>query len=337
MAAKKTSKSKVVKGTKGAVGEMQTDPAPTVWRDHPLVGMITPPPEKRRMPWFGWVGLAIFVTSEVLLLAGNHPVAVAFTAIMWTGYVPFLDGLIWTRGGFSYFIDRKREWPMLFLISILIWSMFEVIDLKTDSWGYRNIPPPGVREFLAAWAYGTIIPALFRTWDLFATFKAFEKFPKFRLNLTPFKLAFSFLIGVACIGLPLLMSDKWANFLIPCIWLGFIFLVEPVNYLLNIPRISIFRELEQGNSMLFWHLLAAGMFCGILWESLNWQAKSAGGQYWYYHLAGFWEAMGFYKHWGEMPLAGFGGYPPFIWELFVIYELIKYVMQGDKMWRSDRA
>jgi hypothetical protein len=165
-----------------------------------------------------------------------------------------------------------------------------VINFKTKTWHYANIPSVGVREFLGAWAYGTIIPALFRTWDFFATLKLFEKAPAKPVKVTPFKLAFSFIFGVACISIPLLMSDYWANFLIPCIWLGFIFLVEPINYLLKIPRISIFRQLEMGNS------------------------KSLRND--------------------SMPLMGFGGYPPFIWENFVMYELIKYAMQGNTMWKT---
>ncbi len=133
------------------------------------------------------------------------------------------------------------------------------------------------------------------------------------------------------------MSDYWANFLIPCIWLGFIFLVEPINYLLNIPRISIFRQLEMGNSKSLWQLLVAGLFCGVIWESFNAEAVRAGGLVWIYTLNQFWVNLGFgiYPIRNDsMPLMGFGGYPPFIWENFVMYELIKYAMQGNKMWKT---
>jgi hypothetical protein len=337
MAVKKGTKSKAVKKTKEVRAQPQTEPTPTGWRHHPVFGMATPPQEKRNMPWFGWLGAAILIAAEILLAPGDHPLALAFTPIMWTGYILLIDGWIWQRGGKSYFIDQKREWPMLFLISILLWSMFEVINFKTRTWHYANIPSLGAREFLGAWAYGTIIPALFRTWDLFATLKLFDKSPVWHVKFTPFKLALSFVIGISFISLPLLMSDFWANFLIPCIWLGFIFLVEPVNYLLKIPRISIFRQLEMGNTKSLWQLLVAGLFCGVIWETFNGEAAKAGGLIWIYTLADFWVDMSFHifpiKN-DSMPLAGFGGYPPFIWENFVMYELIKYVMQGDKMWKS---
>ncbi|HMS00570.1 MAG TPA: hypothetical protein PKK96_04230 [Anaerolineales bacterium] len=336
MAVKKSSKTKKPRKSK-ETPPAQEQAAPSGWMAHPIFGIANPRPEKRRMPWFGWLGLAIMVLAEIFLTPGDHPLALAFTPIMWSGYILFVDGWIWQRHGDSYFIERRREFPMLFLISILLWSMFEVINFKTRTWHYDNIPSVGMREFLGAWAYGTIIPALFRTWDFFATLKMFEKAPAHHVKVTPFKLAFSFIFGVACIGIPLLMSDYWANFLIPCIWLGFIFLVEPINYLLNIPRISIFRQLEMGNSKSLWQLLVAGLFCGVIWESFNAEAVRAGGLVWIYTLNQFWVNLGFgiYPIRNDsMPLMGFGGYPPFIWENFVMYELIKYAMQGNKMWKT---
>ncbi len=336
MAVTKTSKPRKPKKMKESP-PMPEQAAPSGWMNHPVYGIANPRPEKRRMPWFGWLGLAIMILAEIFLTPGDHPLALAFTPIMWTGYILFVDGWIWQRHGDSYFIERRREFPMLFLISILLWSLFEVINFKTKTWHYANIPSVGVREFLGAWAYGTIIPALFRTWDFFATLKLFEKAPAKPVKVTPFKLAFSFIFGIACISIPLLMSDYWANFLIPCIWLGFIFLVEPINYLLKIPRISIFRQLEMGNSKALWQLLVAGLFCGVIWESFNAEAVRAGGLVWVYTLNQFWVDMGFGIYPirdDSMPLMGFGGYPPFIWENFVMYELIKYAMQGNTMWKT---
>jgi hypothetical protein len=333
---KKTVKSK--KTTKSQEAQIAPQEMPAGrWISHPVWGVASPLSRKRWMPWFGWLGLAIMIAAEMLLTPGDHPLALAFTPIMWTGYILFVDGWIWQRHGDSYFIERRREFPMLFLISILLWSMFEVINFKTRTWHYDNVPSLGVREFLGAWAYGTIIPALFRTWDFFATFNMFKNVKPVHVKMTPFKLAFSFIFGVACIGIPLLMSDYWANMLIPCIWLGFIFLVEPITYLLNIPRISIFRQLEMGNAKSLWQLLVAGLFCGVVWESFNAEAVRAGGLVWDYTLNQFWIdlSFGYYPIKDDsMPLAGFGGYPPFIWENFVMYELIKYAMQGDKMWKT---
>ena len=333
MAKKKIVKSRLVKKTPKVKGTDEKLPL-TRWSDHYAFGMNTPPPARRDMPWFGWVGLIIIIASEVLLYSGHHPVAIAFTPIMWTGYILLLDGWIWLRGGTSFFIDQKREWPMLFLISILLWSMFEVMNFKVKNWHYINIPPLVQKEILGAWAYGTIIPALFRTRSLFETFKFFHRVGKRRVNFTPFKLALSFLFGAASISLPFLMSDLRANILIPFIWLGFIFMLEPINHLLNVPSVSIYRQLEEGRSSFLWQVLAAGLFCGLLWEVLNEQANLAHGLVWIYDVAPFWRKLFFNLQIGQMPLAGFGGYPPFIWENFALYELVKWAMQGNIMWKT---
>ena len=337
MATKKTTKPKSIQKTREARPSRLAQAVVQTPKVHPIFGTTTPPPTKRSMPWFGWLGLGIMVMAELLLFR-VPAVAVVFTAIMWTGYILFLDGWIWQRGGFSYFIDRKREWPMLFLISVLLWDMFEILNVKGQNWVYLDLAPNlGIREWTALWAFGTIIPALLRTWNFFGTLKILERSPEWRVKFTPFMLAFSFITGVAFIVLPVLMSETWAKILVPCTWVGFILLVEPVNYLLNKPGISMYRQLEQGNTRPLLQLLVAGLFCGFVWEGLNEQALHAGGQGWTYELADIWNRLGFYQTFGEMPLVGFGGYPFFIWENFVMYELIKYVMQGDKMWKSPTS
>ncbi len=295
----------------------------------------TPPaPVKRSMPWFGWLGLAIIILSEILLYMGNHPVGVAFTSIMWTGYILLLDGWIWQRGGISYFIDQKRELPFIALLSILIWIMFEAYNFKLRNWAYIGLPENQViKDILYFWSFATIIPALFRTTDLFGTFGLFKRTQHdFKLKFTPFLLALSFIIGIAFCFLPVMFSDEFAPNLIPFVWLGFIFLVEPINYQIGVP--SIYREIEKGDVSFLWQVLAAGLFCGFIWESLNEQAKSLNGAAWLYFVTKFWRDLCFNLKYGEMPLIGFGGYPPFIWECYALYQLLKWGLQGQVLWKS---
>src|SRR5215213_9927425 len=134
------------------------------------------PASDHKMPWFGWLGLAIIILSEIALWGGFHPAAIAFTPIMWTGYILLVDGWIWARGYYSYFKNAKREWPMLALFSVLIWVMFEVFNFPARAWSYNNMPTElFVKSVVFAWAYATIIPALLRTRSLFATFDFFDR------------------------------------------------------------------------------------------------------------------------------------------------------------------
>jgi len=292
-----------------------------------------PPPVKRKMPWFGWLGLGIIILSEILLYAGIHPIAVAFTSVMWTGYILLLDGWIWSRNGTSYFIDRKREWPMMILLSILIWILFEVYNFKLRNWSYAGLPNDQlIKDLLYLWSFATIIPALFRTTDLFGTFGFFKRSHQFSFKFTPFLLALSFVIGIAFCFLPVMFSDSFAPNLIPFVWLGFIFLIEPINYQIGVP--SIYREIENKDVSFLWQVLAAGLVCGIVWETWNEQSKSVGGAIWLYHVTKFWMDLGLNLKYGEMPLIGFGGYPPFIWECYALYQFVKWGMQGQVLWKS---
>lgn len=322
MAKKKSTKSKALQ--KQNVPASKTDSATT-----------PPPPVKRTMPWFGWAGLVVMILSEVALYGGFHPMAIVFTPIMWTGFILFVDGWTWQRGGVSFFKNEKLQWPMMALISVLIWVMFEGFNFKVQAWEYFNRPEPFIRNAIYIWAFATIIPAMLRTRSLFATFHFFDRAHPWSIKFTPFWLALSFVIGVAFTFMPVMFDDYWANFLIPFVWVGLIFLLEPINYRIGAP--SIYRDLEEGKISFLWQILAAGFFCGLLWESWNEQAHGFNGLIWKYYLNPIYHTLSFNLQIGEMPLLGFLGYPPFIWECYALWELCKWAMQGDKMWHAPTA
>ena len=84
-------------------------------------------------------------------------------------------------------------------------------------------------------------------------------------------------------------------------------------------------------------MLLAGLACGLLWESWNFQALPHQGLIWKYYINEFYHMLSFQKTIGEMPLIGFLGYPPFIWECFALWELCKWALQGDSMWKPANA
>lgn len=326
MSAKRSTKQKMVQPSRQTEVIAAAAPKPAA----------TPPSEERRpMPWFGWLGLGILVVSEIALINGFHPAALVFTPIMWTGYILFIDGWIWARGHKSYFINEKWQWPMLALFSVLIWVMFESFNFKVQAWEYFNRPEPFLRNAIFIWAFATIIPAMLRTRALFGTFDLFHRTHPWNIKFTPFWLGLSFVVGIAFTFMPVMFSDTLANLLIPFVWVGLIFLLEPINYRIGAP--SVFRDLENGKISFFWQILAAGLFCGLLWETWNAQVIPFQGLFWNYYIAEIYHKLSFNLKWGEMPLVGFLGYPPFIWECFALWELCKWALQGDHMWKPTKA
>ena len=365
------------------------------------------------MPWFGWLGLAIMILAEIALWIRNPLqgfVATAFTPIMWSGYILVVDGWIWQRGYYSYFKNAKREWPMLLLFSVLIWVMFEVFNFPAHAWIYNNMPKGLlVKNVVFAWAYATIIPALLRTRSLFATFDFFDRSHPWHLKFKPVTRAILFIIGLGLTFIPPMFNactaqNPWctANLLVPLVWLGFIFMIEPINYRIGAP--SVLRDLEapkerevvktdlsdvekrgmlelekptkpnpargstrdhkvqqksdnnqdqdKGRISFFWQILAAGLFCGLLWETWNIQSFYHSGLTWDYWLNPIYHICVGHSSAvhlpdpaicagkidlkiGKMPILGFLGYPPFIWECFALWELIKWVMHGDKLMKPQ--
>jgi hypothetical protein len=229
-----------------------------------------------------------------------------------------------------------------------------------------------VKGLVFGWAYATIIPALLRTRSLLATFDFFNRsHPWKNFKFTPFWRAVSFIAGLALTFFPMMFpgcapdsTNCIPNLLIPLVWFGFIFMIEPINYRIGAP--SVFRDLEyrehreglkhdirelekrdpekqesngKGKVSFFWQLLAAGLFCGLLWETWNIQAFWHNGLTWDYHLNDVYLLPNFSPDdpWriGRMPILGFLGYPPFIWECYLLWELVKWAMHGDTLWKAQ--
>jgi hypothetical protein len=102
----------------------------------------------------------------------------------------------------------------------------------------------------------------------------------------------------------------WLSVFFPLVWLGFIFLLEPLNYRLG--NRSFIGEWERGRWQAFWSWITAGFAAGFFWEFFNFWA----GSRWEYHLP--------YLNFGrvfEMPVLGFTGFLPFALEVFAFLQL----------------
>ena len=72
-------------------------------------------------------------------------------------------------------------------------------------------------------------------------------------------------------------------------------------------------------------LLAAGLICGVFWESWNWLAEAR----WVYNIPYLNRPRLF-----AMPLAGYLGFPPFAVECYVFYATLS-LLWGGRGWEAD--
>lgn len=266
----------------------------------------------------GWAGLAMLVLLEILLGFRVYWVAVYFTPLCWTAYTLLADAAVCSLKGSSRLFDSPREFFLLALSSIPLWLIFEVYNLRMQNWTYVGLPAnPALRYFGYAWSFATIWPAIFETADLLQAMGLFS-WP-IRPH-APFSRAYRtslMVMGFLFLTVPVLMQAEIGQFLFAFVWVGFVLLLDPLNYACG--GHSLLRDWENGRSSLFWNLMAGGLVCGVFWEFWNYWA-AARWLYIFPILQG-WKIF-------EMPLPGFLGFAPFAVECFVMFESVKLLAGG---------
>jgi len=274
----------------------------------------------KKFPLYGYLGVLIIVVAEALLFSGNQIVGRWFTPIVWTGYILFIDGLVYAVRSRSLLMTDRLELLVIVVVSIGAWWLCEFYNAprfwKSDLelwWHYHNLEPNlMLRRAGYDWAFATIFPLLFITAELFTVtiFQRSNAGARIRFS-KPLLIGF-IALGVVGVVWPLLFPSAW---LAPVIWLSFIFLLDPINALRGWP--SIAGDLARGDWRRLWSLLAAGLLCGFLWEFFNYWAISK----WTYTVPYFGNVKIF-----EMPVLGFLGFPPFAVECWVIYIFVRSLL-----------
>jgi hypothetical protein len=272
----------------------------------------------RRLPLSAWAGLGIIAISEAGMLARLEPFWSWHTPIAWTGYIAFADGLIWRIRGESPIRNDRAEMVFITLVSIPLWMVFEFYNKYTlHNWHYVGLPDVLLlRYFGYAWAFATIWPAVFETAELVDCLRD-RRAPAFRRAVPP-RVGLdtigwmSIAAGTAMLTWPIVSPSPW---LAAPVWLGFIFLLDPVNAARGAE--SLRGDFSAGHYGRLANLLWAGLACGVIWECWNYWA----GTKWIYSVPVPPHVQLF-----EMPLAGYLGFPAFGVECFVMYVFVRQLI-----------
>ncbi len=259
------------------------------------------------LPTYGWAGLAILGMAEGLMFGHFEPVAIYFTPIAWTAYILVADAAVHSITRRSRLHDHPAEFTRMVLLSIPLWLIFEAYNLRLHNWTYVGLPVSRALALLGyGWSFATITPGILETADLVEAFGWFR--PSGAIRFSRRAQGAIVALGVACLALPLALPQATAAYLFALVWVGFIFLLDPINYRLRLP--SILGDFASGRRGRFYSLLIAGFVCGWLWEFWNYWAAAK----WLYIFPMFQELKIF-----EMPAPGYLGFLPFAVECFVMY------------------
>jgi hypothetical protein len=274
--------------------------------------------------------VVVMIGSQAATLARVEPFYSWNTPICWTGFILFADSLVYRARGNSWIRSAPREFTLLALASIPLWLVFELYNRFLDNWNYTGLPENWwLRMFGYGWAFATIWPAIFEGAELVGLLwqpASAELDTASAGNTNPAKAgshrtaAWSIAAGVVMLTVPFVASREMARYLAAPVWLGFIFLLEPINVRLGAPSI-----VPAGSRRRLYNLLLSGLLCGVLWEFWNYWC----GAKWHYTVPIFEQVKLF-----EMPLPGYLGFPPFAVECFVMYAFVRALVAGPRAGRA---
>jgi hypothetical protein len=225
---------------------------------------------------------------------------------LWLGYILVVDALVWERTGTSLWARSRKNFVLLFLISVPVWWLFELINLRTANWEYLGREFFSTLQFnlLSTISFSAVVPAVFETAELMLSFGWMQRFasgPRIRATAATF-------VGLFVVGLAMLSAMlAWPKIFYPFVWTSLVFIFEPINCWTGRPY--FLKQLRDGDWRTVIALSLGALVCGFFWEMWNYYSFPK----WTYHIPGF----GFSRVF-EMPLLGFGGYVPFALELYAL-------------------
>jgi hypothetical protein len=245
---------------------------------------------------------------------GVEPAATYFTPLAWTAYILLADAAVFAVTGHSRLREEPRGLLKMAALSVPLWMIFEAYNLRLASWMYVGLPQSRMQRWLGyGWSFATITPGIFITAGLIESFGWFDgdsRPLRFRRSKETALIA----LGAILLVVPRAVPRHIGMYLFGLIWVGFLLLLEPMNYRMHLP--SFEGDFARGYRGRFYSFLIAGWVCGWLWEFWNYWARAK----WMYvfPIAQEWKIF-------QMPAPGYLAFPLFALECFAMYVTVGWL------------
>ena len=210
--------------------------------------------------------------------------------------------------------------------------MFEFYNLFIDNWHYVGLPDNALlRYFGYAWSFATIWPAIFEGAELIAVWRGARVAGRAEgadrdtnasattvvaQDFSPAHFGSAEWLSIAAGAAMLVWPLVWpSRYLAAPVWLGFIFLLDPINARLGGESLTADLARRPVPIALI-NLALSGLLCGVLWEFWNYWSRAK----WHYTVP-IMENLKIF----EMPVPGYFGFPAFAFECFTMYVFVRLV------------
>ena len=168
--------------------------------------------------------------SFVLMRLGTPPFTTHFYEFAWWSVIGILDGVVWWRGRRSPLASSPGAFVILFLWSVALWFLFEIINLRLGNWYYIYVTDDVAWRWLGAFiSFGTVLPAIYLSAEAVRSFLPRAAFRPQRRRAPGWLAPLFIVLGAVSLLLPL----TWPRYFFPLAWGFAFFLLEPVNHRLG--------------------------------------------------------------------------------------------------------
>jgi len=108
-----------------------------------------------------FLGILIFFLALVLLVLGTSFMKTWFYCFAWWSFILFMDGLNFRKNKISPLAKDPRFFLYSAFVSVLVWLIFELFNLRLKNWSYHHLPASLGERWLGYFiAFASVIPAI---------------------------------------------------------------------------------------------------------------------------------------------------------------------------------
>ncbi len=276
---------------------------------------------------YGWYGLCLICFAEAAIVLHQMGSEIAHAICIWAiplcmaGYLMFMDSLVYKIKGHSLIYNRRKEFCLQLLLSLIFSIILEIYNFQLKDWQYIGLPDSRMMLFIGiSVTFAATMTFMMLTFEFLEALRLFDRFKVPKLKVDRRILYAAIVSGAFLLALPFFIGKDVVIDGFLYMFAGSFLFFEPIVYLRN--GDSLLKDLEKGKPGRLYNLFIASLIWGFLCEFWNYWATVK----WIYPASFSPEIKLF-----EISLFGFFGYAPLALGYFSLYNFCKLFIKNKEM------